>query len=135
MRRAKILAGKSAPRRQTAGLLLLLGVCLAVRLLSMPDQSYTYDEGQHLTYGHQILNLNSNRLEAELWVSKILRDGWQTELDGQELKLVKGNRVLRYKVLRTVEGGWDVRGVDSSKMPVSALNALPGKIGLPFPHG
>src|SRR5438094_3890169 len=65
--------------RQRAGLLLLLAVCFAVRVLSMPDQIYTYDEGQHLWYGHQILKLNSNRLEGGLWVSKILGDGWHTE--------------------------------------------------------
>jgi hypothetical protein len=124
----------SRARRQTAGLLLLLAVCFAVRMLSMPDQTYTYDEGQHLTYGHQILNLNSNRLEAELWVSKILADGSRTELNGRELKLVKGNKTQRYEILRTVEGGgWDVRALDNSKMPVSALNALPGKIGYLFP--
>ena len=121
--------------RQRAGLLLLLAVCLGLRVLSMPRQTYTYDEGQHLYYGHQTLKLNSNRLEAELWVSKILGDGWQTEVDGQELKLVKGNRVLRHEILRTVEGGWDVRGVDSSKMPISALNALPGKIASHLPEG
>src|SRR4029453_13404925 len=120
--------------RQRAGLLLLLAMCLAIRVLSVPRQTYTYDEGQHLYYGHQILKLNSNRLEAELWVSKDLGDGWQTEVDGEGLKLVKGNRVLRYEVLRTVEGGWDVRAVDGSKMPVSALNALPGKIGSLFPR-
>ena len=100
----------------------------------MPDQTYTYDEGQHLTYGHQILNLNSNRLDAELWVTRLLSDGWQTELDGQELRLVKGNKIQRYEILRTVEGGWDVRVADGSKMPVSALNALPGKIGALFPR-
>jgi Dolichyl-phosphate-mannose-protein mannosyltransferase len=116
------------------GLFLLLALSFVVRLLSMPDEVYTYDEGQHLTYGHQILNLNSNRLEAQLWVSKDLGDGWQTELDGQELKLVKGNKIQRYEILRTVEGGWDVRFVDGSKMPVSALNALPGKIGSLFPR-
>src|SRR4030095_5611669 len=91
----------SRATRQTAGLLLLLGVCLAVRVLSMPDQTYTYDEGQHLYYGHQILNLNSNRLDAELWVTRLLSDGWQTELDGQELRLVKGNKIQRYEILRT----------------------------------
>jgi hypothetical protein len=102
-------------------------------MLSMPDQTYTYDEGQHLTYGHQILNLNSDRLEGGLWVSKILADGWHTELHGRELKLVKGDKTQRYEILRTVEGGWDVRALDASKMPISALNALPGKIGYLFP--
>jgi Dolichyl-phosphate-mannose-protein mannosyltransferase len=120
--------------RQRAVLLLLLALCFVVRLLSMPDKVYTYDEGQHLYYGHQILNLKSDRLEAELWVSKTLSDGWHTEIDGQELRLVKGNRVFRYTVVRTVEGGWDVRGLDASKMPISALNALPGKIGSLFPR-
>src|SRR4030095_16138026 len=62
--------------RQRVGLFLLLTLCLAVRVLSMPDQIYTYDEGQHLWYGHQILKLNSDRLEGGLWVSKILGDGW-----------------------------------------------------------
>jgi hypothetical protein len=119
--------------RQRAGLLLLLAMCLAIRVLSVPRQTYTYDEGQHLYYGHQILKLNSDRLEAELWVSEDLGDGWQTEVDGEDLKLVKGNRVLRYEVLRTVEGGWDVRGVDGSKMPISALNALPGMIASQLP--
>jgi hypothetical protein len=119
--------------RQRVGLFLLLTVCLVVRVLSMPDQIYTYDEGQHLYYGHQILKLNSDRLEGGLWVSKILGDGWHTELDGQQLKLVKGNRIQRYEILRTVEGGWDVRALDASKMPVSALNALPGKIASLFP--
>ena len=118
---------------QRAAVLLLLAVCFAVRVLSMPDQTYTYDEGQHLWYGHQILNLQSDRPEGGLWVSKILADGWHTELDGQQLKLVKGNRIQRYEILRTVEGGWDVRALDASKMPVSALNALPGKIASHFP--
>jgi len=118
---------------QRAAVFLLLTVCLAVRLFSMPDQTYTYDEGQHLNYGHQILKLNSDRLEGGLWVSKILGDGWHTELDGRDLKLVKGSKIQRYEILRTVEGGWDVRALDASKMPVSALNALPGKIASHFP--
>jgi hypothetical protein len=124
-------ASRAATQRTC--LLLVLAVSFAVRVLSMPDQTYTYDEGQHLYYGHQILKLNSDRLEGGLWVSKILGDGWHTELDGQQLKLVKGNRIQRYEILRTVEGGWDVRALDASKMPVSALNALPGKIASLFP--
>lgn len=123
----------SVTATQRAAVFLLLCLCLAVRVLSMPDQIYTYDEGQHLNYGHQILKLNSDRLEGGLWVSKVLGDGWQTELDGRELKLVKGSRIQRYEILRTVEGGWDVRALDASKMPVSALNALPGKIASHFP--
>jgi hypothetical protein len=47
---------------------------------------------------------------------------------------VKGNKIQRYEILKTVEDGWDVRALDASKMPVSALNALPGKIGSLFPR-
>jgi Dolichyl-phosphate-mannose-protein mannosyltransferase len=118
--------------RRRAALLLLLIVGFAVRVVSMPDNIYTYDEGQHLYYGHQILKLNSDRLEGGLWVSEILADGWRAEVEGRELKLVKGSKVQRYEILRTVEGGWDVRAFEASKMPVSALNALPGKIASHF---
>ena len=64
-----------------------------------------------------------------------LGNGWRAELDGQELKLVKGHKVQPYRVLRTVEDYWVVLGVDDSKMPVSALNALPGKIASYLPVG
>ena len=119
--------------KQRVAVFLLLSVCMAVRVVSMPDKVYTYDEGQHLYYGHQILKMNSDRLEGGLWVSEVLADGWRTELEGRELKLVKGSKVQRYEILRAVEGGWDVRALDASKMPVSALNAIPGKIAPLFP--
>lgn len=113
---------------QRLALFLLLAVCFTFRIASMPDPVYTYDEGQHLFYGHQILDFKSDRLEGGLWVSTILADGWRTELEGRELKLVKGRKVQRYEILRTVEDGWDVKALDASKMPVTAFNALPGKI-------
>ncbi len=107
---------------------LILTVFFVVSLLSMRHQALTSDEGEHLAYGQQILQLNSNRLKG-VWIPKLpLGDGWRIERDDQELKLVKGERVQPYKVLRAEEYGWWVLAADDSKMPVSALNALPGMV-------
>jgi hypothetical protein len=115
---------------------LIVAVFFAVSLLSMRHQSLTYDEGDHLTYGQRILELNSNRIEAEILVPRlILGDGWRAKFDSQELKLVKGNKVQSYRVLWAGEANGAVLGVDDSKMPVSALNALPGKLASHLPVG
>jgi Dolichyl-phosphate-mannose-protein mannosyltransferase len=135
MRRLRALT--CHPRMKALGWpALLLAVFFVVTLLSMRHQTLTSDEGGHLKYGQQILELNANRLEGETWVSDLtLGDGWRAELDGQELKLMKGHKVQPYRVLRTVEDYRVVLGVDDSKMPVSALNALPGKIASYLPVG
>ena len=73
-------------KKQTLCLLFLLGIILALNIMSSLDKSLTYDEPTHHRYGLQMLDLNSDRF-------------------------------------------------DDSKMPISALNALPYWIGQKLPDG
>jgi hypothetical protein len=115
---------------------LILAVFFVVSCLSIRHQTPNSDEGRHLKYGWQILTLNSNRLEVHADASKLpLGNGWGVEVDGQELRLRKGDNVQPYRVLRPEKDNRQVLVTDDSKMPVSALNALPGMIASRLPVG
>jgi Dolichyl-phosphate-mannose-protein mannosyltransferase len=100
----------------------------------MRHQTPNSDEGRHLKYGRQILTLNSNRLELHADASKLpIGNGWRVEANGPEQRLRKGDKVQPYEVLRPAEDSREVLVTDDSKMPVSALNALPGVIASRLP--